>query len=170
MDQQNTTTTPSTPQQPQAVEESKKTNEQTSETPKKKSILRKVVYVLIAIIAFIAIVQVVIADKYTAQVLVIEGERKVGVNPTDQSLDFGDLSSDTSATRIVNMNAGGMDTYVHISKFGEIGELIKVNENNFTMKKGDQKKVEFQMYMPPSAPKGKKYSGSVWIFKIPKVW
>ncbi len=127
-------------------------------------------WVIIAIILFIAIVQIVVADKYTAQVAVIEGEKKVGVNPTTEKLDFGDLSADTSATRYISLKAGGASTYVSVLKFGSIAELIKLNENNFTMKEGDQERLEFTLYMPPSAPAGEKYTGSVWIFKIPKFW
>ncbi len=55
-------------------------------------------------------------------------------------------------------------------KFGSIAELVKVNENNFTLRKGDEKKLEFSLYMPPSAPVGEKYTGQVWIFKLPKIW
>ncbi len=137
---------------------------------KKMSFGKKITWIVIAIILFIVIVQVAVADKYSAQVLVIEGEKKVGVNPTEERLDFGDLSADTSATRYVTLNAGGMDTYVYVLKFGSIAELIKLSENNFTMSQGDEKKLEFTLYMPPSAPVGEKYTGRVWIFKIPKVW
>ena len=132
--------------------------------------VKRIGYGLIVLIILIVVVQIAIADKYQAQVLVIEGEKKVGVNPTTEKLDFGDLSGDTSATRLVTMKAGGMDTFVHISKFGGVSELIKVSENNFVMKKGDQKKLEFAMYMPSSAPVGSKYTGWVFIFKIPKFW
>jgi amino acid transporter len=131
---------------------------------------RKIIMGIIVLILIVIAIQVVIADKYRAQVLVIEGEKKVGVNPTTEMLDFGDLSGDTSATRLITMKAGGMDTFVHIIKFGSIAELIKISENDFVMKKGDAKKLELAMYMPPSAPVGTKYSGNVWIFKIPKVW
>ena len=125
---------------------------------------------LVVLIIVIAGMQVAIADKYKAQVAVIAGEKKVGVNPTTAMLDFGDLSGDTSATRLVTMKASGMDTFVHISKFGSASQLFKVSENNFVMKKGDNKKLEFAMYMPPSAPVGAKYTGWVYIFKIPKFW
>lgn len=131
---------------------------------------KRIAYGLIGILLFLVIVQIVVADKYEAQVLVIEGEKKVGVNPTAERLDFGDLSADTSATRFVTLNAGGMDTFITVVKFGKIAELIKLSENNFTVKEGDEKRLEFSLYMPPSAPAGEKYTGRVWIFKIPKIW
>lgn len=135
-----------------------------------KITLKRIVLAVIAVFVFIIIVQIAVADKYKAQVLVIEGEKKVGVNPTDEQLDFGDLSADTSATRYVTLSAAGADTYISVLKFGSISELVKLSENNFTMKKGDEKKLEFTMYMPPSAPIGEKYTGYVWIFKTPRVW
>jgi cold shock CspA family protein len=131
---------------------------------------KKIMWGVIIFIVLIIVVQIMIADKYKMQVQVIEGEKKVGVNPTTEMLDFGDLSADTSATRLITMKAGGMDTFVHISTLGGAAELVKVSENNFTMKSGDEKKIEFAMYMPKSAPKGKWYKGNVLIFKIPKFW
>ena len=143
-------------------------------TPPKRGMrkisLKKIVWGIVALIVMVAAVQVAVADKYEAQVLVIEGEGKVGVNPTAERLDFGDLSGDTSAVRYVTLQAGGMDTYIAVWKFGSIAELIKLSENNFTMKKGDEKKLEFSVYMPLSAPVGEKYTGHIWIFKVPKVW
>jgi len=136
----------------------------------KNNWLKRIIYGVIVIIIVVAGVQIAIADKYQAQVQVIAGEKKVGVNPTTEMLDFGDLSADTSATRTVTLKAGGMDTFVHITKVGAIGDLIKVSDNNFTLKSGNEKKVEFAMYMPTSAPVGKWYKGNVIIFKIPKVW
>ena len=137
---------------------------------KKTNRFRIIGYGLMVLIVLIVVVQIGIADKYRVQVLVIAGEKKIGVNPTTERLDFGDLSGDTSATRMVTLKAGGLDTFVHVTKFGGVADLIKVSENNFIMKKGDEKKLEFAMYMPASAPTGSKYTGWVWIFKIPKIW
>ncbi|MCK5459965.1 hypothetical protein KAI52_02535 [Candidatus Parcubacteria bacterium] len=156
------------PWRPSSVVE-KAAAEQNNKKPKRTT-LKRIIWAIIGVLIFIIIVQVAIADKYSAQVLVIEGEKKVGVNPTDERLDFGDLSADTSATRYVTLNAGGIDTFIFVLKFGSIAELVKLSENNFTMKKGDEKKLEFSLYMPVSAPIGEKYTGFVWIFKLPKAW
>jgi hypothetical protein len=127
-------------------------------------------WIVVAILVFIVVVQIVVADKYEAQVLVIEGEKKVGVNPTTERLDFGDLSADTSATRYISLAAGGVDTHIMVWKMGAISELIKLNKNNFTISKGQSERLEFTLYMPPSAPVGEKYEGRVWVFKIPRLW
>ena len=53
---------------------------------------------VVLIIIFLAVFYIALdANKYSAQVLVIEGEGRVGVNPTTERLDFGDLSRGTSA-------------------------------------------------------------------------
>jgi len=140
------------------------------EPKKKSSLLKKIIWGIIILILFIIVVQIAVADKYTAQVQVIEGEKKVGVNPTSERLDFGDLSADTAANRYVTLNAEGLDTYIMVIKFGSIAELIKLNKNNFTIRKGDVERLEFSLYMPPSAPVGNKYTGYVWIFKLPKLF
>jgi hypothetical protein len=152
-------------------QESKPPVQAVKDEPSKKKNSGKIIgYGLLAIILLIAGAQILNAEKFKAQVQVIEGEKKVGVNPTTEMLDFGDLSVDTSATRVVTMKAQGMDTFVHITKLGGISDLIKINENNFTLKKGDEKKIEFAMYMPKSAPAGNWYKGYVMIFKVPKIW
>jgi len=138
---------------------------------KKMGLGKKIFWVIAAVVVLILAVQVVNADKYKATVLPIEGEKKVGVNPTDQALDFGDLSGDTSASRYVTLkSSGGGDTYVWIMKFGSLSELIKPSDTSFVLKAGQEKKIEFSVYMPSSATKNKRMDGSVWIFKIPKVW
>ena len=146
-----------------------KTETKTKEK-KKMSLGRKIMWILIIVIIFVLAVQAAVADRYHAQVAVIAGEKKVGVNPTTENLDFGDLSGDTSATRYITLSAGGMDTRIIVWKTGSIAELIKLNKNNFTISEGQTERLEFTLYMPPSAPVGEKYTGSVWIFKIPKLW
>ncbi len=154
-------------------EATQNTNQTSAEpVPQKREtpLIKKIIWGLVVLILFVALIQISVADKYSAQVLVIEGEKKVGVNPTAEKLDFGDLSADTTAARFITLNAGGIDTYIFVWKFGSIAELIKLDKNNFTIKKGQTEKLEFSLYMPPSAPIGNKYTGYVWIFKIPKVW
>ncbi len=111
------------------------------------------------------------ANKYSAQVRAIEGQGRVGVNPTGEKLDFGDLSPGTAAVRTVTLsNQTFFPVYVAVVRFGDISSLTKLNENNFTLRPRDTKKLEFTVFMPASAEKGKTYSGRVYIFKIPKPW
>ncbi|OGZ45273.1 MAG: hypothetical protein A3C84_03010 [Candidatus Ryanbacteria bacterium RIFCSPHIGHO2_02_FULL_48_12] len=108
------------------------------------------------------------ANKYQALVQVVEGEGRVGVNPTDEKLDFGDLSRGTAAVRTVTIkNDTYVPFFVSVIKLGGISSLIKIDENNFMVRRGEEKKIEFATYMPASAEIGKKYTGRVYVFKIP---
>lgn len=132
---------------------------------------KKIIWGVMALIVLLLAVQIVVADKYKATVLPIEGEKKVGVNPTTEVLDFGDLSKDTSATRVVTLKSGGAGgTYIWIMKFGSLSDLIKTSDSAIYLKPGEERKVEFSVYMPASAPIGQRMDGWVWIFKIPKIF
>lgn len=131
----------------------------------------KIVTVVFLLIIFFVFYIVLDANKYSAQVIVIEGEGKVGVNPTDESLDFGDMSPGTTAVRRVSIENGTpIGVYVAVIRLGSINDLMKLNENFFTLKGGESIKLEFATYMPASAPIGEKMSGKVYIFKIPLLW
>ena len=123
-----------------------------------------------AIIALLVVVQIVNAAKYKMVVNVVEGENIMGVNPLADKLDFGDLSRNNGMTRYVTMkSAGGISTYVIVWKMGEISDLVKTNKSSFVLKPGEEVKLTFEINIPPSA-EVKKYSGSVWIFRLPKVF
>jgi hypothetical protein len=123
----------------------------------------------ILIIIFLFVFYVILdANKYAAQVRVIEGQAKVGVNPTAESLDFGDLSRGTSAVRRVNLENGTvMPIYVMIFKTGVIGDLMDINKNFFRLEPRSSTKIDFTTYMPASAEIGQEYRGRVYLFKVP---
>ncbi|OGE74430.1 MAG: hypothetical protein A3I07_00745 [Candidatus Doudnabacteria bacterium RIFCSPLOWO2_02_FULL_42_9] len=139
------------------------------ESKPKKSWLRWVLYgILVLVLMFIA-VQFFNAAKYEALVQVIE-EDKIGVNPTGERLDFGDLPRDKSAVRTVTLESkGNTATYVMVWKFGAISDFMKVNKNYFTLEPGQTERLEFNVHIPNSA-EYKYYKGKVWVFQIPKIW
>jgi len=152
------------------MEETQNINEEVVEQKKKTPLWRKIAWVIVILIILVVAVQIAIADKYKATVLPIEGEKKVGVNPTTEVLDFGDLSRDTSATRTITLkSSGGLGTYIYIMKFGSLSDLIKISDSKIYLKPGEERKVEFSVYMPNSAPIGTRMNGYVWIFKVPKI-
>lgn len=107
------------------------------------------------------------ANKYQATVHVIEGEGRVGVNPTTERLDFGDLSPGTSAIRRVDIENGtAIPMYVAVLNFGSINDLMKISKSSFTLKPKIKETVEFTVYMPASAPIDATLTGRVFIFKI----
>ncbi len=144
-----------------------------SKVAKRKGWSKKNAFVVIVIIAlaWFAGVQIMAAERYRAVVNVIEGVDKVGVNPSAERLDFGDLSRDTGASRFVVLkNNGRIAKSVLVVKRGKIAELMKTSQPaKFTLKPGEEIKLEFNVRIPVSAPYGK-YEGSVLLFKWPKVF
>jgi hypothetical protein len=111
------------------------------------------------------------ANKYAMQVRVIEGQGKIGLNPTTERLDFGDLSPGASATRLVTIeNATGIPMYVFSMRLGGITDLVDQDKNFFVLAPHEKASIEFEAYMPASAPIGETITGKVFLFKIPGPW
>ncbi|TSC69303.1 MAG: hypothetical protein G01um101466_91 [Parcubacteria group bacterium Gr01-1014_66] len=109
------------------------------------------------------------ANKYRATVRVIEGEGRVGINPTTEALDFGDLSPGTSAVRRVALsNQTPIPMLVVILKTGTIASLIKNEKNFFALTPRTEDQIDFSLYMPASGEIDRVYDGRVYLFKIPK--
>ena len=135
-----------------------------------KKILKLVALFVITVFIWIGAVQYFAADKYNAVVKVQEEDKGVGVNPTTEELDFGDLPKGDNLMRFVTIENGGeMDVYVKIIKTGSISDLIEINKNNFVLSSGNSVKIELLLEMPISADK-EGYEGKVIIFKLPKLF
>jgi hypothetical protein len=136
----------------------------------KKTSKGKIIGWFVVVVALVLIgVQFLNASKYQAQVQVISEDR-IGVNPTGERLDFGDLPRDKSAVRsVILQSKGNTGVYVMVWKFGAISDLVKVSKNYFTLKPHTTEKLDFSVYVPNSA-EFKYYKGRVIIFQIPKVW
>lgn len=131
---------------------------------------------IILIVVFLFVFYVTLdANKYRMQVLVIEGDGVVGVNPTSELLDFGDMSLGTESVRTVTMKNGTfMPMYVLVWKMGKLSEITKVTNkvsgepsSAFKLTPDTEVKIDFSVRMPASAKIGDKYTGRVFIFKIP---
>ena len=124
---------------------------------------------IVIIIVLFILVQYLSAANYQALVQVINEDR-IGVNPTSEKLDFGDLPRNKDAVRTVTLeSSGNTASYVIIWQRGEIADLMKPNKNNFTLAAHTTQKIDFTVHIPNSA-EYKYYKGSVMIFKIPKFW
>jgi len=133
-------------------------------------IVYKILLVILLVIVVVVAIQIINAAKYKMVVNVVEGENVMGVNPLTESLDFGDLSRNNGMTRYVTMKNGGrMSMFVIVWKFGKISDLIQIDKNFFTLSSGEETKIAFTIEIPPSA-EVKQYKGSVWIFRLPKVF
>jgi len=121
-----------------------------------------------AVAAIFVIVQFINATKYEMVVNVVEGENVLGLNPTTERLDFGDLSRNNGIARQVSIaNGGGMDIFVAAFKFGELAGLVNLDRNFFVLKPGEESKLSLEVFIPPSA-ETRKYDGKIWIFRLPK--
>jgi hypothetical protein len=111
------------------------------------------------------------ANKYEAVVRVVEGTARVGLNPTTERLDFGDLSPGTTAVRSVTIENGtGIPFFVFALRLGSITDIMEQSNNFFVMAPHAEETIEWSTYMPASAPIGEKLSGRVILFKIPGPW
>ncbi len=135
------------------------------------SLKRRVILIVALVLVWLVGIQVMAAERYAAVVNVIEGTDKVGVNPSSDRLDFGDLSRETGASRFVTLkNTGGRAKQIWVVKTGSIAELMKSDKPDwFTLAPGEEVKLELTVRIPVSAPYGK-MSGTVTIFKWPKVF
>lgn len=141
--------------------------------PLKKS--DKIIGVILLVIFLFVFYVMLDANKYAMQVLVIEGEGKVGVNPTQELLDFGDMSKGTTAVRTVTLQNGTfMPVKVFVWQMGGITDLVDIvfkdtNEpyESFKLKSDTEVKLDFVASMPASVQPGTKYTGRVFIFKVP---
>jgi len=139
------------------------------EVKKKRPWGKIILLVIVLIVIFFGAVQYLSASKYEALEQVVN-EDKIGVNPTSERLDFGDLPRDKNAVRsIILQSKGSTPTHVWVLKTGDIADLIKVDRNNFTLKPNTTEKLNLSIYIPNSA-EFRYYKGKVIIFRIPKFW
>lgn len=125
-------------------------------------------YALAVIAMAIIFSQLINASKYDMTVNVKDGENIMGINPTQDKLDFGDLSRNNGMTRYISLKSDGeVSTYVAVLQLGEISDLVKPDKNFFVLSSGEEVRLAFEINIPPSA-EIKKYSGKVWIFRLPK--
>jgi hypothetical protein len=111
------------------------------------------------------------ANKYRAVVQVVGGEGKVGINPTSEVLDFGDLSRGSTAARHVEIkNNTAIPFLVAVVRIGGISSLMELDKNFFVLSEFATDRVGFSVYMPASAEIGAVLLGRVYVFKIPTFW
>lgn len=145
-------------------------NTTTNSLPKALPIVKKIVLGLAGLVLLLAVVQIINAEKYQAVVRMVAEAGQIGVNPTTEVLDFGDLSKNATAARFINVtNEGRFKVSVAVFKFGSIAELIKVDKPRFVVSPGGKERIRFELYMPPSATR-ERLSGWVWVFKVPLVF
>ena len=129
--------------------------------------IKKIGLFLLFLVGILILVQVMVASKYRAVFRVVEEGQPVGMNPTTERLDFGDLPKGTTAIRSIALeNSGRYKIWVKVLKFGGISEILTVSQASFILEPSQEQKLSFQVKLPVSADKPE-YKGWIWIFKIP---
>lgn len=142
----------------------------TIETGKEKlNLFQKIVLGVVLFVLLFVFYVSLDANKYKAQVRVVPGEGVVGVNPTSESLDFGDLSRGGRAVRRVTVDNGTfVPMQVVVLKWGSISDLMEISDKNFRLGANETAEIEFSTYIPASAEVDRIYDGRVYLFKIPR--
>jgi len=151
----------------------RKENENNNNEAKKgnriKKRIKKILIALGMILIIFVGVEFISAAKYKTMVVVTDKQGTVGINPLTDSLDFGELSKGSSASRFVTLKSQGkISTFIIVVITGGIKDLIEVDKNYFTLSGGEEQKIDFHLNIPISADK-EKYQGRVFIFRLPKI-
>lgn len=105
---------------------------------------------------------------YNSQAIAKEEGSAIGINPLTDRIDFGDIPQGVSVAKtLILENQGTVPNQVIIIVIGSIGDLVKVVPSSLTLEPGETKEVNFQLNMPASAPPEKKYSGKIFVLRLP---
>ena len=109
---------------------------------------------------------------YDTQVIAKKAGEPIGINPLTDRIDFGDIPQGQEVGKTLIMeNAGTVPNQVNVFIIGSIGDLVKVRPGSLTIEPGEIKEVNFRLTMPASAPVEKKYTGKVFILRLPlRLW
>ncbi|MGD0765967.1 MAG: hypothetical protein ABR978_06640, partial [Dehalococcoidia bacterium] len=66
-------------------------------------------------------------------------------------------------------NNGKLDTYVLVFTWGGIRDFLSVDDAFFNMSPGETRNMEFSVQAPSNAD-AKRYSGRVWVVRLPWWW
>lgn len=134
----------------------------------KRSKKKLIGFIVLLVIVWLIAAQVLAADRYEAVVNIVEGENKIGINPTEERLDFGDLTRTNGQSRFISVkNNGRMGKYVLAFKTGSIADIMTIKESSVSIAEGEEKRLEFTVFAPVSTPLGN-YRGTIWVLKLPK--
>jgi len=106
---------------------------------------------------------------YDCEVLVKKAGSPIGIAPFTDRIDFGEVPQGASIGKTVILaNEGAVPNQVNIFIFGNIGDLVKIEPSSVSLEPGVSVEIDFRLTMPPSAEPERKYSGKVFILRLPK--
>lgn len=106
---------------------------------------------------------------YDCQVIAKERGSPLGIAPFTDRIDFGDIPQGEAIRKVLILkNAGTVPNQVLIFILGGIGDLVKVKPSSVDLQPGETVEVELELTMPTTATPESKYSGKVFILRVPK--
>jgi len=106
---------------------------------------------------------------YDTQVIAKATGEPIGMAPFTDRIDFGDIPQGEGVGKtLIMVNEGSVPNQVMIFIIGNIGDLVTVNPDSVSLAPGETVEVDFDLSMPVSAPPEKKYSGKVFVLRLPK--
>ena len=109
---------------------------------------------------------------YDTQVIAKEKGSPIGINPLTDRIDFGDIPQGSTIGKTLTLeNRGAVPNQIIIFVFGGIGDLVKVEPGSLTLESGETAEVHFRLTMPSSVTPERKYTGKVFILRLPMgIW
>ncbi len=130
---------------------------------------------LIAVGVLVLIVVTFLAQAltiYPSQVIAKEKGEPIGIAPFTDRIDFGDIPRGSTVTKEITLeNKGSVPNYIRVFIIGSIGVLVEIEPSSLTLEEGQSQDIKLRLTMPDSATPEKKFSGRVFILRLPKgVW
>jgi hypothetical protein len=131
---------------------------------------RNIVFIALGVVLLLAVTFLFQAlTIYNTQVIAKEAGTSIGINPLGDRIDFGDIpQGETVSKTLIMENEGAVPNNVTVFIIGNIGDLVEVNPSSLTLEPGETVEVKFRLTMPASAPPEKKFTGRVFVLRLPK--
>ena len=107
--------------------------------------------------------------SYAMQVVVTERGSDIGIAPFTDRIDFGDIPQGANISKTITLtNQGDNDNSIKVYMMGSIGTFIDVMPGkSFTLAGGETQDIDLRITIPETAPVGKKYTGRIFILRLP---
>jgi len=105
---------------------------------------------------------------YPTQVIAKKSGEAIGMAPFTDRIDFGDVPQGGGISKtLILENMGTVPNQINIFIIGNIGDLVKLEPKSVTLEPGESTEVDFNLTMPVSATPEKKYTGQVFVLRLP---
>ena len=106
---------------------------------------------------------------YDAQAIAKKKGEPIGMAPFTDRIDFGDIPQGQAVQKaLILKNEGTVPNQVLVFIFGGIADLVKVEPSSVSLEPGETVEVELRLNMPATATPESKYSGKVFVLRLPK--